>query len=198
MRRQTQPQGLAARWQPVPLDVNPFQLPARFNLSVKNAPGQALTDWDHIIVSPGMVTIDRDVPGLGRCRSDHAIEDFSGISVRMEACDESRDTLAVTVNLHHEDPALCLPLFVAFDLDVAGARWQSWGRVLGLPLLVPAPDGTWQEAIDRLGKLSVNRAYPREARLSLKSRRSMVALSRRVGMRCEADPLPGKEIIARN
>ncbi len=198
MRRQTQSQGLAARWQPVPLDVNPFQLPARFNLSVESSTGTALTDWDHIIVRQGSITIERHVPGVGYCREEHAIETFSGVAIRIDTTDGTPEGFVVSVNLHHDDPELCIPLHMAFDMNDASAHWQSWSRILGLPLLLAASDGSWREPIERLGKLAVNDAYMRNPRMGLKRRRSLVSSTRRNAAAQNRPPVHSREIIARD
>lgn len=198
MRRQTQSQGLAARWQPVPLDVNPFQLPARFNLSVESSTGATLTDWDHIIVRQGSITIERDVPGVGYCREEHAIETFSGVAIRIDTTDSSPEGFVVSVNLHHDDPELCIPLHMAFDMNDASAHWQSWSRILGLPLLLAASDGKWREPIERLGKLAVQDAFGRNPRLCLRQRRSLVSSTRGKTAGRNRDPLRSREIIARH
>lgn len=198
MRRQTQSQGLAARWQPAPLDVNPFQLPARFNLSVESSTGTALTDWDHIIVRQGAITIERDVPGVGYCREEHAIETFSGVAIRIDTTDASPEGFVVSVNLHHADPELCIPLHMAFDMNDASAHWQSWSRILGLPLLLAASDGTWREPVERLGKLVVHDAYARNPRLCLKRRHSHVSSTRSKAAGRNRAPLHSREIIARH
>ena len=58
---------------------------------------------------------------------------------------------AIAVVLEHADPALSLPLFSAPESDDIVAEWQSWGRVLGLPLLVAEDDGNLREPFARLG-----------------------------------------------
>ncbi len=198
MRRQTQSQGLAARWQPVPLDVNPFQLPVRFNLSVESSTGTALTDWDHVIIRQGSITVERHVPGVGYCREEHAIETFSGVAIRIDTTDGSPDGFAVSVNLHHDDPELCIPLHMAFDMNDASAHWQSWSRILGLPLLLAASDGSWREPFERLGKLAVNDAYARHPRLCLQNRRSLVSSTRSKAAGHNRPTVHSREIIARD
>src|SRR5581483_8628188 len=49
------------------------------------------------------------------------------------------------VVLEHSDPALSLSLFASADRDEIVAEWQSWSRVLGLPLLVADADGSLRE-----------------------------------------------------
>ena len=52
-------------------------------------------------------------------------------------------------------PRLSLPLYRADDGDDIVAEWQSWARVLGLPLLVAEADGVLREPFDRIGAVRV-------------------------------------------
>ena len=198
MRRQTHSQGLAARWQPVPLDVNPFQLPARFTLSVQNASGKALSDWDHVIIRQGSILIEQMSDDRPVFHCDYPIEAFTGLTFRIEAHGRRPESVAVSVNLHHDNPDCCIPLHVAFDMSDAGARWQSWGRVLGLPLLLPDDDGGWREAHERIGKLLLRRAFERDRGLWLNCRRSRAAASRSSVSPAIRDRIAACEIIARH
>jgi len=68
---------------------------------------------------------------------------------------------AITIVLEHHDPALSLTLFRAGDgMDVI-AEWQSWARMLAVPLLVAEPDGELHEPFRRVGPL---RAGPPSSR----------------------------------
>ena len=53
--------------------------------------------------------------------------------------------------LEHPDPALSLTLYRAADGTDIVAEWQSWGRVLGVPLLVAEADGRLREPFERIG-----------------------------------------------
>jgi hypothetical protein len=142
--------------------------------------------------------VEREVLGARPVRKQVALREFSGIALRAELVGDGSDELAVSVNLHHEDPELCIPLHVSFDMSDVNARWQSWSRALGLPLLLPAPDGTWQEPFDRIGGLMIKPAVRRQPRKMLAKRKScMSAFREKVAPR----PMPvvgGAEIIARH
>lgn len=198
MRRQTQPQGLAARWPVHPLDIDPFRLPVAFTLDVAGASGGPAQARDHITISRTTVSVKRALCGTAVAFESLALDEFSGVTVRLEARDGDSGAFAVSVNLHHHDPHLCIPLFVAFDMDDVGARCQSWARALRLPLLLPALDGAWREAAPRLGRLVVGRPRMRDTRLALRPRRSQAASFREVGMQLAPKRLEGVEIIARN
>src|SRR5262245_26570980 len=75
---------------------------------------------------------------------------YLGVAVRLEPPASERDG-AVSITLEHRDPGLSLALYRANDgLDIV-AEWQSWGRVLKLPLLVAEPDGRLREPFPRGG-----------------------------------------------
>ena len=172
------------------MDIDPGQLPARVALPVRGRPGRPARSSDNILISCDCIALERD----GRIEA-HEIADFSGVAVRIDGSEHG--FWAVSINLHHENPDLCIPLHVAYDMYEVGARWQSWAQVFGLPLLLPAEDGTWREPFDRLGKVAVRRPWGRSTRGVLKTRRSRFAASRAMGM---PGPMPvyrGDELIAR-
>ncbi len=187
MRRQTHDVGLATRWVASPLDVDPCQLPAKFALPLRGRSNTPSPSRDTVLVSCDCVALERN----GRIEA-HEIDDFAGVSVRI---DGSEDFWAVSINLQHDDPDLCIPLHVAFDLDEVGARWQSWAKTLGLPLLLPSEDGTWREAITRLGKVAVK--APLKRRSTASQRRSSISATRTMGAVGERSVARGREIIAR-
>jgi len=188
VRRQTHDVGLATRWVASPLDVDPCQLPAKFALPLRGRTGRSSVGRDTVLVSCDCVALERD----GRIEA-HEIDDFLGVSVRIDGGD---DFWAVSINLHHDDPDLCIPLHVAFDMDEVGARWQSWAQRLGLPLLLPGEDGTWREAVKRLGKVAVKNPHKRRGGVS-SERRSRTSATRKTGEIGELRVLKGEEIIAR-
>ena len=198
MRRQTKPQGLAARWPARPLDIDPFRLPARFSLPVRTISGRILRARDRIEIDPTIIAVEREVMGHRSVRQTVGLQDFSGVAIRAELIGENEDRFAMSVNLHHDDPELCIPLHVSFDMSDVNARWQSWGRALGLPLLLPALDGSWQEPVQRLGKLEVNPPLARAARLRLSGRKSCMSSIRETGHGGDMPVRGGAEIIARN
>lgn len=198
MRRQTKPQGLADRWTVRPLDIDPFQLPARFALPVQSITGLRAAARDHIRIDANSVAVERAAGEGPMSVERHSFDAFSGIAIRMDGASGTDADFAISVNLHHDDPDLCIPLHVAFDMDDAGARWQSWARALNLPLLLPAADGGWREPAEAPGKLTLKRAIPRAPRRALAKRRSRMSAVREAGQSGPTATLSGAEIIARN
>jgi hypothetical protein len=59
------------------------------------------------------------------------------------------------------------------------AEWQLWGRILGRPLLVTAPDGSLREPFPRIGALRFARAESRRRRHGpMKGRRPLILFRR--------------------
>jgi hypothetical protein len=109
------------------------------------------------------------------------IKNYLGIALRMRA-PEATDAGAIVIMLEHHDPALSVPLAFAADGDVVIADWQTWARVLEMPLLVADADGTLREPIPRLGKLRVGQSLARRRRRgALRRRRPSILLRRRAG-----------------
>lgn len=186
------------RWPVRPMDIDPFRLPAKFNLPVKTVAGQLLRAQDRILIEPAAIAIEREVLGARATRKKVALREFSGVAIRAELVGENEDKFAVSVNLHHEDPELCIPLHMAFDTDEVNARWQSWAKALGLPLLMPAVDGGWREPVERLGKVAVAPAHARNPRKALAGRRSWMSAIREKSVPGPKTIISGAEIIARS
>ena len=75
---------------------------------------------------------------------------YLGVVIRMEP--PAEDTLGtISIVLEHRDSALSLPLFSATGGTDIVAEWQSWARVLGMPLLVANADGRLREPTKRIG-----------------------------------------------
>lgn len=179
------------------MDIDPFRLPVQFSLPVMSMTGRLLRASDRIEIRPKEILIERELFGAPRERQEVAVEEFAGVAIRAELIGENEDTFAMSVNLHHDEPELCIPLHISYDMCDINARWQSWGRALGLPLLLPAPDGSWCEPVARLGKLRVAPPVAREPRRMLASRRSRYSMIREPGHERFLQIFTGAEIIAR-
>ncbi|MFQ5625827.1 MAG: DUF6101 family protein [Methyloligellaceae bacterium] len=198
MRRQTQPHGLAARWPLCPIDLDPFGLPVRYNLPVDCDADHAREARDLIEITQNSIIVVHEVASAPAVKRTLDLEDFSGVAIRIESLVEVIDGFAISVNLHHPDPKLCFPLYMSYDMNEVGARWQSWGRTLKLPLLLPETDGGWREAVERFGKLKVKPPCQRHSRLMLATRRSDISSVREMGDQSLAHRVTGEELIARN
>jgi hypothetical protein len=125
---------------------------------------------------------------------------FRGVALRLSG-NANEPPSGFAVVLEHGDPALSLPLFLSSATDDIVAEWQSWARVLGLPLLVAEPDGRLREPFARLGALRIEApTWRRRRRNAIARRRPALLLRRRAG---KLSDTPGvhrdeREIIARN
>jgi hypothetical protein len=178
-----------------PVRLDPFSLPVRFEAA------DATADERRCIVDlhRERVVLRRCVRGM-RMALNMPVAAFRGVAIRL--CGETdKAPSAIAVVLEHADPALSLPLFSSPESDDIVAEWQSWARVLGLPLLVAEGDGKLREPFARLGRLRIEAPTWRRRRRSAIARRRPSRLLRRRPGALPATPLVHRgerEIIARN
>ncbi|WP_019997063.1 DUF6101 family protein [Aureimonas ureilytica] len=120
---------------------------------------------------------------------------FKGVAAR--AMEDGEGEVTVTLELHHENPKLSVPLLVACDLFDVAADWRSWSELFDLPMLMVESDGRVTALEETFGKLRT--AEPSTRRRSSHRGRRPRFLARRkpggLGMRMV---LAGEEIIARS
>ena len=183
-----------------PQRLDPFSLPVRFE-AADEAADERLRIVD---LHRERVVLRRTLRGM-RMALNMPVTAFRGVAIRLYgAAGNGRADAAphsIAVVLEHRDPALSLPLFASPETDDIVAEWQSWGRVLGLPLLVAQSDGNLREPFARLGALRVEAPnWRRRRRSAIARRRPPRLLRRRPGA---LPPVPlvhrgEREIIARN
>jgi len=170
--------------------LDPHTLPARSSALGGRSVGPAFTiDSDRAVVRRSAVNgseLTTTVP----------LSAYAGVAVRVEANDAAGG-VCVFVELLHTDPSLTLPLLVADDADDAAADWRTWGRTLGLPLLVIAPDGTVIESSQTLGGVAIRPIKPRRRYSFFAARRPRFLTRRKTGRLERMVRLAGREIIAR-
>jgi hypothetical protein len=174
--------------------LDPFALPVRFTVSDKAADERIRS----VELTRERVVLHRAVSGI-KMAVNLPMTAYLGVSIRMEP-PAAGNSGALAVVLEHQDPGLSLPLYRADDGTDIVAEWQSWGRVLGMPLLVAEADGALREPFERLGALRVAApSFRRRRRTALKGRRPSILLRRRMG-KLPATPTVRREreIIARN
>ncbi len=175
--------------------LDPFALPVRFATS-----DQAADERVRIVeLHRERVVLLRALRGI-KMAVNVPVASYRGVAIRMEP-PAGEASGAITVVLEHSDPALSLTLYRSMDGTDIVAEWQSWGRVLGMPLLVAEPDGALREPFGRMGAIRTEAPVARRRRRgALKTRRASLPLRRRVG-RWPATPIVHhgeREIIARN
>jgi hypothetical protein len=176
--------------------LDPFSLPVRFT-----APDEAADERLRVVdLHRERVVLRRSVRGV-RMALNLPVAAFRGVAIRMVFADAETAPTSIAVVLEHGDPALSLPLFSANECDDIVAEWQSWGRVLGLPLLIAETDGSLREPFARVGALRVQApTWRRRRRSAIARRRPSRLLRRRAGL-LSATPVVHRdehEIIARN
>jgi hypothetical protein len=153
-----------------------FILPVRFAVSDKSADERLR----FVELSRERVVLRRAVRGI-QMAVKVPVAAYLGVAVRMVPPADG-DNGAVTIVLEHRDPALCLPLFRADDGTDIVAEWQSWARVLGVPLLVAEADGGLREPFARIGAVRIASPTGRRRRRSaVRARRPSILMRRKPG-----------------
>jgi Family of unknown function (DUF6101) len=175
--------------------LDPFSLPLRFEARDAAADGSVR----FIELTRERVVLRRSVRGM-LMAVNLPIASYLGVALRIEPpVGTAASTVALV--LEHRDSALSLPLYRADDSSEVVAEWQSWARMLQLPLLVAEPDGRLREPFARIGALRVTAPTPRRRKRSaVKARRPSIFLRRKPGRRLggAAVHYGEREIIARN
>lgn len=118
---------------------------------------------------------------------------FKGVAAR--AMEDDAGEVTVTLELHHEDHKLSVPLLVASDLFDVAADWRGWADLFGLPMLMVEADGTVRPLEETLGAIRAAHAAPR--RRSARARRPRFLARRKPGGLGMRMVISGEEIIAR-
>jgi Family of unknown function (DUF6101) len=175
--------------------LDPYSLPVRFE-AADEAADEKLRVVD---LHRERVVLRRSVDGM-RMALNMPVASYRGVAIRLQG-DLGGLPTSIAVVLEHADPALSLPLYIAAGADDIVAEWQSWGRVLGLPLLVAERDGSLREPFARLGSLRIEPPTWRRRRRSAIARRRPSRLLRRRAGKLPTSPVVHRgerEIIARN
>ena len=121
---------------------------------------------------------------------------FKGIAAR--AIDHGNGEVTVTLELHHDDPDLCIPLLVAHDLCDIAADWRSWSEAYRIPMLMVEADGVARPLEEHLGKVRTQNTRPRRRHSYFADRRPRFLVRRSTGSLGMSMKIEGKEIIARS
>ena len=121
---------------------------------------------------------------------------FKGVAAR--AIDHGDGGVTVTLELHHDDPDLCIPLLVAHDLCDIAADWRSWSEKYNIPMLMVEADGVARPLEDHLGHVRTKSTRPRRRHSYFADRRPRFLVRRTTGSLGLTMRIEGKEIIARS
>ena len=177
------------------LRLDPFTLPVRFEAADEAADGRRRV----VDLHRERVVVRRSVQGI-RMALNMPVKAYRGVAIRPQG-EAGQPPHAIAVVLEHSDPALSLPLFASPDREEIVAEWQSWGRVLGLPLLVAETDGSLRPPFAMLGAVRIEKPTWRRRRRSAIARRRPSRLMRRRLGKLPALPVvhrDEREIIARD
>jgi uncharacterized protein DUF6101 len=175
--------------------LDPFALPLRFEDADHAADERVRVvelHREHVVLRRALCGIKMAV--------NLPVAAYLGVAIRMEPT-TAHSPGAIAVVLEHPDPALSLTLCRAADGSDIVAEWQSWGRALGMPLLVEESDGRLREPFERIGGVRVGIPVSRRRRRSsLHARRASMPLRRGHGSlpRSPNVHCGEREIIARN
>jgi hypothetical protein len=176
-------------WAGRDMRLDPFRLPQMTTFSARDDLGEVT------------VTIDRRGAVMRRVLERSGLpvsillpaRTFEGIAAR--AIEDGEGNVTVTLELHHHDPMLCVPLLVAHDLDDVAADWRAWSDAYRLPMLLIEADGI---ARSLEASLSSAKPAPRRKRSSSQPRRPRFLARRKQGDLGLRLVVSGEEIIARD
>lgn len=179
--------GLKPVWAGRDLRLDPFRLPQAVTYATRDSDG----DVSFTISEKGAVIkrhLEKSGLPLSIALPPRA---FAGVAAR--AIEDEGGEITVTLELHHVDPALCVPLLVAHDLDDIAADWRAWASAFEIPMLLIEANGSVRILT---GAGDIGQPARRPVRLT-KNRRPRFLVRRKVGgLGCRA-VLQGREIIAR-
>ncbi|WP_062011297.1 DUF6101 family protein [Aureimonas sp. AU4] len=120
---------------------------------------------------------------------------FRGVAAR--AMEDGEGRVTVTLELHHENSKLSVPLLVASDLYDVAADWRGWAELFGLPMLMVEADGSVTALEESFGQLRSGTSSRRRGN-SHRGRRPRFLARRKPGGLGMRLVVSGEEIIARN
>ncbi len=148
-------------WPDCQLTVDPFNLPVRYELPGRTAFERAIGARWTVTLYKNHIVLWRDGP---LWRTDPLVVPLAVFDAVVLAGGHARSgRFRIAVILQGKNGGLSVPLYVADHSDDVAAYWQAWGRSLGLPVRVSAPDGSLKDPLKKLGSVVVGRALPRRA-----------------------------------
>jgi Family of unknown function (DUF6101) len=173
------------QWADEVVRIDPYHLPVRIETA----------DKSYKLDRQGAVVRARLSCGLDACVALPA-RAFSGVAAR--AMVTGLGAYRVTLELHHRDPALCVPLLVSEDLDDIAADWHSWSRLMKLPMLIIGADQHATALQTMLGAIMVEDPKARRKRFARLRRRPLFLSRRKTGKVGKVIRISGEELIARD
>ncbi len=182
---------LKPAWAGSTLRLDPTRFPQQVTYALRDTSGDVVITID----SRGAV-LRKTLPSSGLPLSFALpARAFKGVAAR--AIDHGDGEVTVTLELHHEDPELCIPLLVAHDLCDIAADWRSWSEAFRIPMLMVEADGIARPLENHLGEVRTHEARPRRRHSYFAARRPRFLVRRTTGKLGVTMKIEGKEIIAR-
>jgi Family of unknown function (DUF6101) len=155
--------------------LDPFALPVRFEDDDHAADARVRM----VEIHRERIVLRRRVRGIKMAVS-LPITAYLGVAIRRRRATPNSPG-AVVIVLEHADPALSVTLCCATEVGDSVADWRSWGRALGMPLLVESANGGLREPFEHIGglRIGVPVVWRRRRRSPLRARRASMPLRRR-------------------
>lgn len=179
-------------WAEATFRLDPRQLPQQVTYSGKSQAGDVAVTLDE----RGAV-LKKMLPTSGLPIS-FALPARTFLGVAARAIDHGDGRVTVTLELHHSDPELCVPLLVAHDLCDIAADWRSWADAYDIPMLMVEADGVARPLEEHLTNVANKNSKPRRRHAYFAERRPRFLVRRSVGRLGVMMKIEGEEIIARN
>ncbi|MCV0395405.1 MAG: DUF6101 family protein [Rhizobiaceae bacterium] len=182
--------GLKPVWAGEELRLDPFRLPQIVSYATSDAYGDVSFTIDHRGATVRRVLQNSGLPAVIALPANS----FLGVAAR--AIEDDTGFVTVTLELHHRDPMLSVPLLVAHDLDDVAADWRAWAEAYRLPMLLIEADGVARTLEESLGAVKKGPVQDRrKGRVSAQRRPRFLARRKMatLGLRLIVD---GEEIIA--
>lgn len=162
------------RWNGGEIDADPFVLPQRVTIPASEWWARAFGFIRYAVIYRDAVKATDSSPILGPFVWSEPISAYRGVALCVARRPGRGTKPAILVELlHAHDPRRSVVLHASFDGADVAARWRSWGRVLGLPLIVEDREGRLRDAERRLGALRIETPQPHAGANPLSARRPL-------------------------
>lgn len=178
-------------WAGYELRLDPSKFPQRVSYAARDEPDEVSVQLDDRGAVMKKVLAKSGLP-LSIALPARA---FKGVAAR--AIDHGDGTVTVTLELHHSDPAMCVPLLVAHDLGDIAADWRNWASVYGLPMLMVEADGVARPLDEKSPHCNPPAPSRRRRHNQIADRRPRFLVRRSTGTMGIRMRIEGREIIAR-
>lgn len=182
---------LKPAWADRTMRLDPFRLPQASSFSDNDDFGEVTFTVDSRGAHVRRILAGSGLPAVVALPA----RSFQGVAAR--AIEDEENNVTVTLELHHADPMLSVPLLVAQDLEDVAADWRAWADAYRLPMLLIEGDGvarTLEESLTTATRKAASTAR-RQGRPT-HTRRPRFLARRKVGQLGLRLVIDGEEIIA--